>query len=134
MTPIESLIIAGESGTYFTPSIDFDAETGECKIEGESYLENTFNFYEELGNWFVAYYASGGGKIHLQFKLTYFNTSSSRAILDLLMLVKNKKPDSANLRVSWLYPDPDEGEVYIEGEDLESDTGIPFEYVKYAAN
>ena len=85
---LNDLIIAGSNSTFFVPEIHFIAATGQCSISGESYLEDTFNFYHDLKNWVEDYFASEKSKLVLDIKLSYFNTSSSRAILDLLKKLK----------------------------------------------
>jgi len=81
---LENISIAEETGTFFTPAVEFNAATGICRIEGESYLEDTFNFYAKLREWVDSFFNSGKNAVELHFKFRYFNTSSSRAILDLL--------------------------------------------------
>lgn len=52
---MENLIIIGEQREFFRPSINFNAQTGICEIGGESYLEETFEFYEEVIDWLEKY-------------------------------------------------------------------------------
>lgn len=128
---LENISIAEETGTFFTPAIDFNSETGVCKIQGESYLEDTFNFYSQLKNWINNFFANGNKSIEVQFKLIYFNTSSSRAILDLLKVLKKNQDKGNKVVIKWFYPDPDEIEMMMEGEDFESDSGLQFTYIPY---
>ncbi len=45
---MENLYIQGELGSYYIPSVDFNAETGVCTLSGKSYLEDTTQFYLSL--------------------------------------------------------------------------------------
>lgn len=128
---IENISIEEETGTFFTPAVEFNAETGICRIEGESYLEDTFNFYAKLRDWVNDFFESGKSALELNFKFRYFNTSSSRAILDLLKTLKKHQEGGKTVGVKWHYPDPDDIEMMMEGEDFESDSGLTFEYVPY---
>ena len=78
---------AGASDTFFTPNVDFNESTGKCVIAGESYLENTVEFYKELQNWLKEYFNTKKA-IDFHFSLTYFNTSSSKALLQLMNSLK----------------------------------------------
>ena len=45
---MEDLTIQGQKGTYLNPKVTFNASTGVCEIEGESYQEETFEFFTRL--------------------------------------------------------------------------------------
>ena len=94
-TKLDNLKIEGEKGTYFVPHVDFSAETGRCVLEGESYLENTWEFYKQLVSWLRAY-AETNQPIYFDFKLTYFNTSSSKGILEVLELFEGVSRSGRN--------------------------------------
>lgn len=129
---LESIKIPGKVGRYFIPEVDFNAETGVCWISGESYLDDTYAFYEKLRNWIAEYFAAGNTQIELNFKLKFFSTSSSRAILELLLALKSFEEKGKTITVNWLYPDPDDDETLVDGEDFEVDSGLTFNYVRYA--
>ena len=52
---MENIIIEGSRDTYFIPSVNFDLHTGICEIVGESFLEDTIDFYKPLMNWVEDY-------------------------------------------------------------------------------
>jgi hypothetical protein len=130
---MENLEIQGQLSTFFTPSVNFSAETGICELSGESYLEDAFQFYDVLMNWINQYFAEGNSEIEMNIRLTYFNTSSSRAILDLLRLLKNYQ-DSRDYKVivNWYYPNPDYDEMKAEAEDYIDETGLVMNLIPYA--
>lgn len=119
---LESLVVEGEKGTFYIPSVHFDAETGHCRMEGESYLENTWNFYEKLLNWLKAF-AETSQPIQFDFKLAYFNTSSSKGILQLLEFLENYEEQGAEVTINWYYPSHDE-DLKEEAEDFMIDTNL----------
>ena len=45
---MEDLEIKGESGVFYIPTVHLNASTGECEISGESYLEDTDEFYNTI--------------------------------------------------------------------------------------
>jgi hypothetical protein len=128
---LESLRIPGKIGRYFIPQVDFDAESGVCLLEGESYLDDTYKFYERLWNWIGAYFEDGREEIEIRFKMRFFSTSSSRAIFELLKTLKEWENQGKKVKIKWLYPHPDDEELLIDGEDFAADSGLTFEYIKY---
>ncbi len=129
---MENLTIRGSHGTFFTPTINF-ATSGICEISGESYLEESFEFYDTLIKWIDKYFDEGAKSIQLSFKLTYFNTSSSRAILDLLTSLKKLQDAGKDVTVNWYYPDPDNDEMRMEAEDYIDETGLEINLISYPA-
>ena len=67
--------------TKVSPEINLDPDSGIAEIVGESYPENSVSFYQPLMDWLDN---AIGDKINLEFnfKLDYFNTSSSKCIID----------------------------------------------------
>ncbi len=127
---MENLFIKAENGTFFTPQVDFNA-SGECMISGESYLEDTFNFYARLREWVSEYFNQGNENLVMSFKMKYFNTSSSRALLELMNLLKEYNKKGKSVSIKWYYPEPDDDEMLMEGEDFEADSKLEFEYIQY---
>lgn len=126
---LHNLEIKGEKGTYFVPHVNFNAENGHCLLEGESYLENTWEFYKQLVSWLRSY-AETNQPINFDFKLTYFNTSSSKGILEVLEFLKEYKERGGELVLKWYYPKDDE-DILEEAEDFVEDTQLPIELIPY---
>ncbi|NJO00718.1 MAG: DUF1987 domain-containing protein [Bacteroidia bacterium] len=120
---MENLEIKGESGVYFIPEVKLDASTGICEISGESYLEDTDEFYNNIINWLETFINEINQPIVFNFKLTYFNTSSSRSILNVLRVMKKYEDQGGKVTVNWYYPEDDES-IAEEAEDYMKDTGL----------
>ena len=120
---MENLEIKGESGVYFIPEVKLNASTGVCEISGESYLEDTDEFYNNIINWLENYIREVNNPITFNFKLTYFNTSSSRSILNVLRVLKKYEEGGGSITVNWYYPEDDES-IAEEAEDYMKDTGL----------
>lgn len=125
------IIIRGSSDTYFIPTVSFNGTTGDCLIEGESYLEESFEFYDKLSKWFDDFFAEGHPAVKLEVKLTYFNTSSSRAILDLLKRLKKHENEGKKITVLWYYNEPDDDEICLEVEDFMAESKLQIQLTKY---
>ncbi|MDX2197113.1 MAG: DUF1987 domain-containing protein [Cytophagales bacterium] len=119
---MKDLKITGASDTFFTPNIEFQGESGVCIISGESYLENTVEFYKQILDWLRSYMETMQ-PIDFHFSLTYYNTSSSKAILQIMNLLKDYENKGGKISVTWHY-NPDDEDMREEAEDYELDTGI----------
>jgi len=97
---MKNISIEAYTGDYFIPKVEFNAETGICDIAGESLLEDTIGFYKPLVEWLEEYTALNK-PLKFNFRLTYFNTSSSKRILDILQVLKKAQDKGTNVVVNW---------------------------------
>jgi hypothetical protein len=125
---MENLEINSDYEMYDVPMVNFNAETGECVIEGESYLEKTAEFYDRLLAWLNQYMEEVKGNINISFKLTYFNTSSSKRILHIMLRLKEYVDSGSNVKVSWHY-NPNDIEMEEAVEDFMSIAKLDVEMV-----
>lgn len=128
---MNDLIISGEKGTFFIPNVNFSANTGICELKGESYLEDTFTFYQPLIDW-IKEYAETQQPITLNVGLTYFNTASSRSILDLLEALKEYEENGGSVTVNWSVQDWDE-DMQQEVEDFALDADLTINIIEIAS-
>ncbi len=127
---MENLIIEGSHTNFFIPSVDFNAKTGLCQLSGESFLEDTINFYNPILDWIDEYIETVQGPIAFIIKLTYFNTSTSRSILDILNILKDYQDEGGEVVVNWHF---DENDVDME-EDIDDyiiDTGLEIQKIPF---
>ena len=104
---MQNLEIKGSHGEYEVPTVLFNAETGICELEGESYLEKTAEFYDRLLAWLDEYISFVNKPITFNFRLTYFNTSSSKRILYLLLKLKEYEESGGEVNTNWYYNEDD---------------------------
>lgn len=115
-------------GTKQSPYVDFNATTGKLELSGRSIPENSFEFYNPLLEWLMEYAKSPKEETVLKVYLEYFNTSSSKYILEVLKKLKDvNKIGGGIVKVDWCYDEDDE-EMMETGEDYEDVTGLEFEY------
>jgi len=128
---MESIIIEGHHGTYYIPSVFFDVNTGVCELSGESYLEDTISFFNPLIDWLERFLSSFDKKLTFNFKLDYYNTSSSKCIVDILALLKRYQDYGKTISVNWYYSSysEDAEEEVEEVEDFMIETGIKINLV-----
>ena len=84
---MENLII---EQTKSTPYIFFCAATGKLRIEGESYPENVIKFYTPVLEWLHDYFMTNVKDMVLEFKIIYFNSSTSKVFLTIFDLLEQK--------------------------------------------
>ena len=116
-------------GTKQTPDIEFNASTGILNISGRSIPENTFEFFNPVLTWLDDYAAVAPDKTVINVSLEYFNTSSSKYILEIFKRLKNIMNDGKEVLVKWYYEEDDE-EMMETGEDYEDVSGLPFEILE----
>lgn len=126
---MKSLVINAEIDSPYYPEVFFNAETGVCEISGESYMEEAYKFYLPLINWIKEFILDEKKPLTVNFKLIYFNTSSSRLILDILDILKKFKDDGNTIQVNW-YFDPEDPDVKDEVEDFEIESGMDIELLE----
>jgi hypothetical protein len=115
-------------GSKQTPEIKFEANTGILEIKGRSIPENTFEFFNPVLLWLEEYAKSPIDKTIVKVNLEYFNTSSSKYILEIFKRVKAVFTEGNDVLVEWYYEEDDE-EMMETGEDYEDVSGLPFELI-----
>ena len=114
---MQNLEITGSHGEYDVPSVSFNAESGICELKGESYLEKTAEFYNQLLTWLDEYISTVDKPITFNFRLTYFNTSSSKRILYILLKLKEYEENGGKVSVNWFY-NQDDSDMEEDVEDF----------------
>ena len=100
-------------GSAKTPVVEFSSN-GELLLKGRSIPENSIEFYKPLIEWLESYSESPNSTTVLSVQLEYFNTSSSKCILDVF---KKLEPISGSeITVKWHYEEDDE-DMLEAGED-----------------
>ena len=119
-------------GTPKTPTISFDANTGVIEIRGRSIPENSIEFYKPLVDWLDKFADVAQGVVNVNIQLEYFNTSSSKCILDVFKKLENlQNKNRAEVVINWYYEEDDE-DMLEAGEDYQSILKIPFNMVEMA--
>lgn len=120
---MENIFIEG-SEVYFTPEVKFDFASGLCEIAGESYLEETYAFYDPLYKWLKEYINSTKRPLKFNIKLRYMNTSSSKCILVMLKILKTYTDEGGVVTVNW-FIDKEDDDMQEEVEDILRETEMP---------
>jgi hypothetical protein len=124
---MEALII---NGTEDTPHVNLNYENGEFIISGRSLPEDVTTFYQPIMDW-IDSFGSKPIDMKFQFKLEYFNTASSKILLDVLMKIEEIQDESGkSFTVVW-YSQDNDPDMKEAGEEYADIVSIPFEYLSY---
>jgi hypothetical protein len=118
------------SATDDTPGIRLDAASEIFEITGRSLPEDVTKFYKPILDWIDEYAQTPNAKTVFDFKLSYFNTASSKIILDILMKLEGMHEAGTNIAIKWHYPSDDE-DMMEAGEEYSDIVGVPIEMVEY---
>ena len=116
-------------GTPKTPTIRFDAGKGIIEIKGRSIPENSIEFYRVLVNWLEEYAKDAKEQTQVNIQLEYFNTSSSKCILDVFKKLEAIQKVNQGVTINWFYDEDDE-DMLEAGQDYESIIKIPFKMIE----
>lgn len=117
--------------TKSTPEIDFDPEKNILSIKGESYPENSFEFYNPIFEWLENYFNNlpNDEKVVFKFDISYLNTSSTKSIMFILDILEEAYENNKNIIINWYY-DEDNEFSYEIAESFMEDLNIPFNMIK----
>lgn len=111
-------------GTEDTPQVILDKGNGIMEISGRSLPEDSTEFYRPVLDWIEAYASDPNPTTNFVFKLEYFNTASSKALLDVMYALE----DIQGVRVEWHFHEDDE-DMEEAGQEFSELVEIPFEFV-----
>ena len=119
-----------QEGTPKTPTINFDAVSGTIEIKGRSIPENSIEYYKPLVDWLDAYKDSPQVNTTVNIELEYFNTSSSKCILDVFKKLEGiHNVDNSEVAINWYYEEDDE-DMLEAGEDYQAIINVPFKMIE----
>ena len=105
--------------TDLTPYVLIDEERGYMSLEGESYHENIYEFFNEIKEWLDEYLDTDFESFTFDFELKYFNSSTVRILLGMFRDMDSSKSVD-NISVNWITTKDNEiiiecGEKFQEG-------------------
>lgn len=108
--------------TEFTPLISLDAKKHTHEIRGDSYPENSIEFYEPVVEWIEKYVKQlkKSEKALFNLEITYFNSSTSKILMDIFDILEESASEGKDIEVIWYYDK--ENDVALEcGEEFKED-------------
>ncbi|MBX2973387.1 MAG: DUF1987 domain-containing protein [Flavobacteriales bacterium] len=113
------------SATEKTPAVTIDAARGLFSLTGCSIPENADRFYSPIQDMAERYAGQPAPRTTLRVELTYFNSSSSKYLLDLMKLLSDLHASGrSSVTVEWWHA-KDDLDMKEAGEDYRSLLDIP---------
>jgi len=113
-------------GSEDTPKIMLDKKNGIFEISGRSLPEDSAEFYRPVIEWINEYGKDPNPITEFTLKLEYFNTASSKLILDVLSSLEDIK----GMKIMWYFHEDDE-DMEEAGQEFSELVEIPFEFKTY---
>ena len=120
---MDNIVEKKKADEPFYPEVSFNAITGECKISGESYMEEPNKFYYPLVDWLYKYTRELKRPVKLEIDLVYFNTATSKMLLQMFHVLKEYNDNGGEIMVTWYY-DPEDDDMKDEIEDYILESGV----------
>lgn len=112
-------------GGVENPTIEFRTSDGYLMLKGRAIPENPLESFEPLLVVLNLYCENPQNLTKVDFMLEYFNTSSSKYILEILKKLQSLHKKGKQVEINWFYDEDDE-EIYEIGEDYSAMVNIPF--------
>lgn len=108
-----------------SPAVEADWSTGILKMSGESYPENTYDLFDQVIAWIARFLSQSSRPILIELRLSYLNTSSIRAMIDIFDLLQDAHDGSKSVEVNWYFDsrNPRASEL---GQEFKEDYSFPF--------
>lgn len=114
-------------GTSSTPQIYLNKDSGKFEIKGKSFPEESRSFYAPVFAWLEEYAKDPNEETLFEFKMEYFNSSSSLIILEILNLLDRIYKDGKKVAIAWNHLKIDD-DMLEAGEEYSDLVSVPFEY------
>ncbi|MCF6366460.1 MAG: DUF1987 domain-containing protein [Bacteroidales bacterium] len=118
--------------TKNSPEVILDKENSTFKIAGRSIVEDPGEFYSPIYNWLEEYVKSPINFTDFTFDLEYFNSSSARQIMEIIMVLEKINETDKKVKVNWLYEEGDEMSKE-RGDEIKLVSKLDFEIKEYPA-
>ena len=125
---METLLL---QGTEDTPGVKLDYSAGEFVFSGRSLPEDVNTFYQPVFDWLNKFSEKPLPDSSFDFRLEYFNTASSKILLDVFMKLEDiRNRHNCDLKIKWYFMEHDE-DMLEAGEEYKDLVEVPFELIAY---
>jgi hypothetical protein len=111
-----------------TPEV-FMSSKGIIKIKGRSTHENVSAFFTPVETWINEYIANPAKLTTINLNFEYFNSSSSKALINMLQQITQIEDKDKSFVINWYYEDGDD-DILERGEYFASILGISMNFIK----
>ena len=107
-----------------------DGERGIFEFSGRFLPQRTREYFEPILSWIENYSKKPYSKSTLIFKMDYFNTSSSKKFLDILLIFQSIHSNGFDVEIEW-YFHKDDIDLKDAGLGYSDLVDLPFKYKEY---
>lgn len=115
--------------TFSTPSVKFTPADHTLVIEGRMIPEDATAVFNPISNWVTSYFSAGNDTLNLVFRLYYYNTSSSKRIVNLLRKMDEYYAEGKKVTIRWEYEEGDD-DCMRDGQDFQTLVKVPVDVVE----
>lgn len=120
---LNSLLI---EATEDTPKVFLNKQNGVFEITGRSFPEDASKFYARVLNWMEEYIKEPCIETVFCFNLEYFNSTSVKQLLEVLIKLEELAVAGKKVHVVWSYGKRDEL-MAAKGQEMQKVVNLPFE-------
>ena len=110
--------------------VNLDGEHGVFTFYGRFLPQKTKDFFEPILVWLEEYSKNPYRKSVIIFKMDYFNTSSSKKFLDILIVFQDIQLQGFEVEVEWCYH-KDDIDIKDAGKGYANLVELPFIYKEF---
>lgn len=109
-----------------TPNVSLNKQNGLFEISGRSFPEDASAFYAPVISWMEEYIKEPCEETSFCFDLEYFNSTSVKQLLEILLKLKEIAAAGQKVHVVWTYRKHDEL-MAAKGEEIQNIVDMTFE-------
>ncbi|MDR3672963.1 MAG: DUF1987 domain-containing protein [Holophaga sp.] len=92
-----------------SPEVDFRFQENRLALRGEAYPEDAAAFFGPLLKQLSTYCETlQGQELQVEFQLDYFNTSSAKALMNMIQIFENAVRSGAKVSLRWCFQKDDD--------------------------
>jgi SiaC family regulatory phosphoprotein len=122
---MEALIL---SGTKHTPYVNLNPTTGVLQVNGRSTPEHPSEYFAQLYRWVENYLKKPNENTVVRLSFEYFNTSSSKCLLEMMKRLSALHESGKNISFQWMH-EPEDDDMKEAGADFRDLLKAPFEII-----
>jgi len=116
--------------TEDSPRVVLDPVDKLFEISGKSLPEDVLEFYQPVLDWLNAYKKEPDAETKFNVRLIYFNTASSKLIMDIFLIFEEMVEEGHKVLIKWHSHQKDE-DMQDAGQEFEEMIAVPFEHLTY---
>jgi hypothetical protein len=91
-----------KENTGSAPEVLIDEEKQFMRIAGESFQENTIEFFKEINDWLEEYLKSEFSAFTFECDMKYFNSSTAKLLFNMLLNMDASAAPGKKITVNWI--------------------------------